>query len=364
MKLLKSDKLVGQLKALKTSRTGGSPDERWLASTRETLLMQMRNTVGERPSAGFRGAVGALRLFVPEHWGRALAVPLAVALLMFGASFGSGAVITLAHGTLPGDILYNAKLAAERISLLAAGREERTERRLEIAGRRLDEMVRLAVSADDNKEDKIGKISAMFSGTMSLVRKDLSDLRAHGDATEAVRIALRVDAKADEYQHLFKAGTYASRPAFRLALLSLDQVSVDALEVLVEKQNASPDVLLAAQLTSNVGKRIETFAGHVAVTEGNLIADENAAPQSLLLAAKAKEAVEEAKELLEQGDFRAAVRKVGESASLVAEAEAGTKAPEQEPQPVQSVTNTPETTPDDAPASASGPAVTPEPSQP
>jgi hypothetical protein len=191
---------------------------------------------------------------------------------------------------------------------------------------------------------------------MSSVRKDLADLHSHGDAAEAVRIALHVDAKADEYQRLFKTGTYTSRPAFRLALLSLDQVSVDALEVLVEKQDASPDVLPAAQLTSNVGKRIEAFAGHVAATEGDLIADGNAAPQSLLLAAKAKEAVEEAKSLLEQGDFRAAVRTVEESANLVAEAEAGKSAP------AESATTTPETAPAEESASASG--VTSEPSQP
>ncbi len=354
---MKSEKLVAQLQAIKTTRTGGSPDERWLASTRETLLMQMKNTVGAQPAAGFRGLAEAIRLFTPEHWGRMVAIPFAVVLLMFGVWSGSGLVMSIARDTLPGDMLYPAKLAAERISLLSANRYERTERKLEIAGRRLDEMVRLAVSADVNKEERIAKVSAEFSGTMASVRKDLADLQKNSDAAEAIRVALHVDAKADEYQQLFKNGTYASRPTFRLALLSLDQVSVDALEVLVEKQSLSQDVLVTAQLTSNVGRRIETFANHVAATEGNLSNNDDPASPSLLLTAKAREAVEEAKTYLSQGDFRAAVRKVGESADLVAEAEsAGASGAE------ASATTTPETPAEDA--SASGSVVTEPASQP
>ena len=345
-----------QLQALRTTRAGGSPDERWLASTRETLLMQMKNTVGARPAAGFRGLTEAIRLFSPEHWGRMIAIPLAVVFLMFGVASGSSLVVSIARNTLPGDALYPAKLAAERVSLLAANRYDRTERKLEIAGRRLDEMIRLAVSTDAKKEEHIAKVSVEFSGTMSSIRKDLADLQKHSDTSEAVRVALHVDAKADEYQQLFKNGTYASRPTFRLALLSLDQVAVDALEVLVEKQSQNQDVYLTTQLTSNVGKRIETFANHVAATEGNLSSGDDPTSAGRLLTAKAKEAVEEAKTLLSQGDFKAAVRKVGESADLVAEAESAGQASAE-----SAATSTSET---DRKDSASGSAVTEPASQP
>lgn len=319
---MKDLKLVEQLKLLKTQRAGGSPDERWLASTRETLLMQIRNTVGEKnEQKGFRALIEGIRLFLPAQFGQAIAIPLAVVFLMLGAGAGASFAVSSAQKTLPGDALYSVKLLAERASVSVAGRTGKTERRLEIAGRRLDEMLRLAASTDGKKEEKIAKVSAMFSATMLSIRKDLAALQTDRDAAVAVRTALLVDAKADEYQKLFKSGAYIGRPTFRLALLSLDQVSVDALEVLVEKQSSSPDVLPEAQLTSNVGKRIETFADHVAVTENRLIADKTSAPTSLLLTAKAREAVEEAKTLLSQGDFKAAVRKVSEGASFVTEAE-------------------------------------------
>jgi hypothetical protein len=284
--------------------------------------MQIGNTVGERnEQKGFRALIEGARLFLPAQFGRAIAVPLAIVVLTFGAGAGASAVVSSAKKTLPGDALYSVKLLAERASVSLSGRAGKTERRLDVAGRRLDEMLRLAASTDARKEEKIAKVSAMFSATMSAVRKDMVALRGDRDAAAAIRVALLVDAKTDEYQKLFKSGAYVGRPTFRLALLSLDQVSVDALEVLVEKQSASPDVLPEAQLTSNVGKRIETFASHVAVTEDRLIADNTSASASLLLTAKAREAVEEAKSLFSQGDFKAAVRKVSEGASLVTEAE-------------------------------------------
>lgn len=314
-------KLVGQLKSLKTHRAGGSPDERWLASTRETLLMQIRNTVSEEPrKAGFKAFAESVRLFWSPNLSRTMAVPLAVLVLTLGAGLSASGITAISRDALPGGALYEAKLLAEQVSVRFTGRGARTEKRVEVAGRRLDEMARLAASADPKKEEKIARVSSLFSKEMSAIRKDLIALQQEEDVEAAVRVALAVDAKADEYQKLFKQGMFLGRPSFRLALLSLDQAAVSALEILVEKHSAVSDVLPEARLGAAVGKKIESFASRVAVTEGSLIA-ENDDASGLLLTARAKAAVEEAKSLLEQGDFRAAVRKVGEGAALVSEAE-------------------------------------------
>ncbi len=314
------DSIVRQLKALKDERAGGSPDARWLASTKETLMMQIGNTVSSERRTGLRAFTQNLRVFLPENMMRAMMVPALMLVLIVSAGFSSMAVVASAHGTLPGDVLYGVKLAAEAVSLRFAPKVERTERRVEIAGRRLDEMARLSASAEPDKEAKIAKVAALFSDEMNSIRKDLSDLQKEVDNDEIVRVAVRVDAKADEYQALFKSGLSVGRPTLRMALLNLDQVSVKALEILVEKQSLASNVLPEAQLTSSVGKRIDSFAAHVAAAQDNYNG-ETFAPQSLLLTAKARVAVEEAKELLSQGDFRAAVRKVSESAELVSEAE-------------------------------------------
>lgn len=330
---------VEQLKSLKTERAGGSPDASWLASTRETLMMQTGNTVGANARrTGFRAFAKNLGIFLPENFGAALAVPMAVALLVVGAGASSTAVVAAAHETLPGSAFYEVKLAAESVSLLFTSKEERTERRLEIAGRRLDEMARLSASVDADKDLKIARVAALFSNEMTDVRKGLADLQQAKSPDQAVKIAMQVETKADEYQDLFQQGLLVGRPTLRMALLSLDEVSVKALEILVEKQNLASNALPEATLSSAVGKKIDAFAAHVAVTEDSLPAKDAGSP-SMLLTTKARAAVEEAKQLLSQGDFRAAVLKVGEGTDLVSQAENASKEPA--PAPAASATGTP-----------------------
>lgn len=332
--------IVEQLTKLKHERAGGSPDAQWLVSTKETLMMQIGNTVGAERRTGFRAFAESLRVFFPENFAKAMAIPMAVLLLVAGTGVGSSAVVAAAHDTLPGHILYNVKLAAESLNLRLTGKSERTERRVEIAGRRLNEMARLAASPDLEKEAKIERVAGLFSDEMDAIRKDLADLQDGKDADEAVRVALKVEAKSDEYQAIFKRGLSVGRPSFRMALLNLDQVSVKALEILVEKQSLASNVLPEAQLSSAVGRKIETFAAHVATTQDGLTG--GAASPSQLLTVKAQEAVDEAKQLLEQGDFRAAVKKVSEGADLVTEAENADKNPDAAP--IGSATGTEEVT--------------------
>ncbi len=300
--------------------------------------MQIGNTVSRERRTGLRAFAENLNVFLPENLMRAMAVPALMLFLAVGAGVSSMELVASAHDTLPGDALYKVKLAAETISLRLAPKGERTERRVEVAGRRLDELARLSASAGPNKEARMTEVANLFSDEMADIRKDLADLQNEKDPDVALKVAMKVDAKADEYQALFKSGLSVGRPTLRLALLNLDQVSVKALEIIVEKQSFAANVLPEAELTSSVGKRIDSFAAHVAVAQDSLNS-QSAAPQSLLLTAKAKVAVEEAKQLLSQGDFRAAVRKVSESADLVSEAETTKNDP---PLPTASSTDTPE----------------------
>lgn len=303
-----SRKTVEQLKSLRESRAGGAPDARWLVSTRETLLMQIKNTVGEKaPSRGFSSFAEAVRLFTPSNLGRLVAVPVVMLLLVVGANFGASAIVGVSKDTLPGDALYGVKLLAERLTVQFAG-SHALERQLEIAGRRLDEMSRLAASTDPSKEQKIADASVMFSSAMEHVDAGLQSSSASPDA---LRLASLVDAKADEYQKAFSAIGLNGQPSLRVALLSLDRASVSALELIVEKRAEDSGVYTEAKLSAAVGQKIDTFASHVAADTSIT------APAS----EQVRQAVAEAKTLLSNGDFKAAVLKVRESADLVSAAE-------------------------------------------
>ncbi len=288
-------KLEAQLKSLSTKRAGGSPDAQWLLSARETLMMQTGNTVGGAARARSNGFIAFFQIFAPANLGKIAAVPALVLALMVGANLGASAVVAAASHTLPGDMLYDVKLAAENFTLKFTGASSRITRRLDVAARRMDEMVRLSSGVDKDKNQKIERVAALFADTMTVISVDLDKLEAQ-DAQAALRSAVLVDAKADAFQNLIVDSHLRNRSEFRLAQASLDLASVGALELMVEKRDVAMNVIQDAELTSTVGRGIQRF---VTTTES--------AHEATPIVRKA---AEEAKELLVQGEFRAAVRKV------------------------------------------------------
>jgi len=86
----------------------------------------------------------------------------APALVLFLILFliSSGAGITFAsQDALPGDALYPAKLAVEKIMVAAAGNvEKKTELRLEYAGRRLDEVEKIIEQKNETGEKEVASV--------------------------------------------------------------------------------------------------------------------------------------------------------------------------------------------------------------
>lgn len=316
--------LISQLENLKNTREGGSPDERWIASTRETLLMQINNTTTTNSKKTFaRNFQEFVSVFRPENLTRAIATPLAVVLLMFGTWMTGSAVTDAARDTLPGETLYSMKLLGEKLSLRTSSKEALSERRLDIAGRRLEEMSILASTTDSLKTEKLAALSERFALQMDAVREDLTTVGATGDAEASILLALRVDAVTDEYQAAFASNNFTERADLRMALLSLDRTAVKALELLVNARSAVA-VLPEAQLSANVERSISIFASRVAVAEGSLGGDASVPEARIEMTIAAKTAAQEAKEFFEEGDFKAAVKRVMEGTELVNEAETAT----------------------------------------
>ena len=287
--------------------------------------MQIGNTVDAKSKkTGLRSFREFVAIFRPENLTRAIATPLAVVLLMFGTWMTGTAVTDAARDTLPGETLYSMKLLGEKLSLRLSSKEDVTERRLEIAGRRLEEMSALASSSDSMKTEKMAMLSERFAVQMDAVREELRDTYATKDTESAILLALRVDAVTDGFQATFAGRKFTERTDLRMALLSLDRTSVKALEVLVNARTAIAGRLPEAQLSANVQRSINTFASRVAAAEGALGGDASIPEARIELTVAAKTAVAEAKSFFEDGDFKAAVKRVMEGTELVSEAETAT----------------------------------------
>ena len=83
---------------------------------------------------------------------------LVLFLILFLISSGTG--ITFAsQDALPGDALYPAKLAVEKIMVAVAGNvEKKTELRLEYAGRRLDEVEKIVEQKNEIEEKEVAAV--------------------------------------------------------------------------------------------------------------------------------------------------------------------------------------------------------------
>ena len=100
------------------------------------------------------------------------------ALVLISALFlaASGAGITFAsQNALPGEALYPAKLAIEKIMVATAGNvEKKTELRLEYAGRRLDEVEKIVEQKNEIEEKEVATVLEDYEKKLDDAQKAVS----------------------------------------------------------------------------------------------------------------------------------------------------------------------------------------------
>ena len=117
------------------------------------------------------------------------------ALALISALFlaASGAGITFAsQNALPGEVLYPAKLAIEKIRITAAkDTEKKTELRLEFASRRLDEVEKIVVrDSEENEEESRAEKEENVVAALDDYEKKLDDTEkvSPSDARESAKV--------------------------------------------------------------------------------------------------------------------------------------------------------------------------------
>jgi hypothetical protein len=131
---------------------------------------------------------------------RPVAVTMASVVLVF-----SGWVTTVdaSKNSVPGDMLYPVKLAAERIQLTISPREERTRLRVAFAGRRLQEASALSQSDRPDKDEQVEQAVAKFKEEMTSASGELEKLQ-ESDPEKAAQVAVEVGEKTQEYEQMIE----------------------------------------------------------------------------------------------------------------------------------------------------------------
>lgn len=149
-------------------------DGSWLAGARLEILASVRNT-----ALGHDGEILRPQSHVPRSAYRFLSVRLtAVLLVAFIVLSSGGATVLAAQGTIPGEVLYPLKRAAERVLLaVPASAEQKVDLQARLAERRLREVTKLFDKKEKKAEGAALSALAEFNDNLEAATRELPKAR-------------------------------------------------------------------------------------------------------------------------------------------------------------------------------------------
>ncbi len=256
-----STDLAKQLRDLKNAERRITPDPAWVRATRETLLMQAKNSLPSSASVTHRERVSqTFRMFAPRRvsaWVRRPVIAFMTILLV--ASGGSIFSVSAAEQALPGDLLYGLKLATEQARLaFTPVKTDRLILKTEFTKRRVDDLKKVAT--DTQHPGRVTQAAEILKQDLNTLKQQLGDVASDSSADQTAAAAKLVDQKTAEVitslQQTKAQLSPASQEKVTEAQSAAADTSVTAIEVLAtthaQDENAVP--------TSDVTHAIEEHA--------------------------------------------------------------------------------------------------------
>lgn len=315
---MNSNQLTTHLHELSRKPEGGAPRRDWVSKNRELLLMQVRNTTNQEHTPGWLDVVTQwFAVFVPTESVLMGARALGVFMLVFGTvALGGLASARAYRDAMPGDLFYKTKLAIEKVQFALAPTDEyKVQLHVEYADRRIEELARLA-DMSFSRQAYIPAALDEFNAEVSQVNDLLNRLRTT-DPAGVSTVANLVARKMETYKSVLRKARPTLAPEASLAVAKsrsiVEQATIRAMAVIVEKNldgNVSPN-LVANRLDDNLNEAEANIAS--VIPKGDAAADAKTA--------KARAAIAEAKKLVTEEKYQAALLKIQEVATLTDEAD-------------------------------------------
>lgn len=257
------------------------PDAVWVAGTRKTLLMQVRNSQ-PAPVKAAATVNRAFNIFLPVisfKWMRTpAAIASAVILAIFGGSFLS---VSASEQALPGDFLYSIKLAGEQARMaMVKSPDERIKLKTEFTERRVTEMKQVIESPRADKSDRVKQAADVLKRDMDTIKNQLEEVKNTSTPEQAKVTATLIDQKiaaliADLQSSKIKLSA-AERVKLSEAQAAASDTSLKAIEVLLKTHFENAEVVTEAELieflknyNANVTKTVSESTGLIANTESD-----------------------------------------------------------------------------------------------
>ncbi len=313
--------------------------------------MQVRNTTDLNAKPNFGGMMRDLvSVFMPMEGLMTVAHGVGIFMLVVGSVLGGGlASAQVYRNSAPGEMLYNVKLAVERAQLLLAPNDDyRTGLHAEFADHRIDEVAKLA-EENASRQALVPGVLAAFNGEVAALTAGLDVMKAT-DPQGTVEAAKLMERKMAVYQNELRKASSTLPPQYQLSVAAsrdlVDGTTLRAIAVIVDSHLANADSVSTTVVTNKFEERLQQ-------AEDNLNANSSTDAAKTASATKAKAAIAEAKKLLKDQDYRAALSKIEEVAQLTKEAEADSATVT--PAPAVTDTNTNTSAPEKGAASTNTP---------
>jgi len=182
------------IRSIREAERAIQPDPAWVSHTRETLLMQVANSMPTRLPSWRVRIREAARSFLPRRFSLAMRGPAAILSTLGIVLSGSIASVSAAERAVPGDFLYPVKLATEQTRLiLTKDKSDRLKLKTEFVSRRVIEMKTIVSENRDSRKERIQEAAEILKRDLDTVKSQLHDVQAESSVAKTVRVAKEVD---------------------------------------------------------------------------------------------------------------------------------------------------------------------------
>lgn len=241
-------RIVNDLKNLKNDI---KPRPEWVSSSRELLLNQIRASHKPVEKVGF---LDTFNIFIGVVRNRAFE-PAVVMLLLLATFIGSSLTINAAFYSLPGDGLYNVKIALEKTHVaLTPDDQKKVELKLEFAQKRFNEFDKIVAQSGITPEEKKKKLETVvkeFKSNVSSVNDHLNKIKtsADGDVDTSVKMAVAISSQSEELAKEIdkKTSSFNEEDKVELsgivaeAVASIEEVSLSAKQIVDEVESSNEE---------------------------------------------------------------------------------------------------------------------------
>ena len=324
-----------------------TPDPAWLCRERETLLMQVRNSMPVRD--GFlRRCKTILRNFFPETWHGVFRGPAFALFSLLGIiSGGSFMSVSAAERSLPGDFLFPVKLVSEQTRLLFAnGKAEKIKLKAEFVGRRADEIHEIATTDVTKKQERLHEATEILRRDLDTVNSQLTEAVGQNSKSEVAMAAHVVDQASTSLAKTLKGVKIIlpddEKDGLNQAEAAAVNTGVRAVQVLIESQDQMEEkdiVVSSDQLKESVQDKVQGMEDHIASAALKLVASSSTASEATNAATStrsmtteavsstnqqirtAQQSLTETRQLLEENKMQEVKDRLGEASRVVTSVE-------------------------------------------